>query len=298
MTLKAPPLTFNELLARSGVDPAEVIVFRHRPWESALNRTFEWIVAERPDLFDCYQDSHAVRTEAALCKARYVASFIRKGPGAALFVGLYERMGQTLMSCADSYARPSHQELIGLGMSGDFATAGRDSLLIFDLRRTDWHSEWSARLLIKWPGLERSWYRWADRNIFEIEAIATQSLLLPPPPQWDEITLNRAELLVMPSNWRTAVAQWRGIYLITDTSDHRHYVGSACGDENILQRWAEYAATGHGGNKHLRTRDPANFRFSILQLMAPDSRRDDVIALEQKWKARLGTAFPTGLNDN
>ena len=51
-------------------------------------------------------------------------------------------------------------------------------------------------------------------------------------------------------------------------------------------------------NKLLRGRDPSNFRFSILQLTAPDLIVDEVIALEQSWKLRLRTATPYGLNEN
>jgi hypothetical protein len=57
------------------------------------------------------------------------------------------------------------------------------------------------------------------------------------------------------------MAQWRGIYLIWDTSRR---VGSACGADNILGRWRDYARTGHGGNRELRSSDPADLRFSIL----------------------------------
>ncbi|MEQ1509743.1 MAG: GIY-YIG nuclease family protein [Sphingopyxis sp.] len=299
MITASQPLTLSELLVRSGIAPEEVLVFRHRPWEPKLNRAFDWIVAERRDLFDCYQDSHAPRTEAALLRARYVASFIRHGSGSALFVGLYERRDQMVMPEREYRARPLHQELMKLGMSGDFSVKdGRDTVMVFDLVDTQWHAEWSGCLAIKWPGLERSWYRWADRNSFEVTAIAPQSMLVAPLPSWDELVLKWAELSVIPTHWRSAIAQWRGIYLITDGSDNRHYIGSASGTENILQRWLDYAKTGHGGNKHLRARKPENFRFAILQLVAPDLPKADVEKLEQKWKARLGTTYPHGLNGN
>lgn len=299
MSVQSSALTFNELLGRSGIDPGEVVVFRHRPWEPELNKALEWIVAERRELFDCYQDSHGPKTEAALLKARYAASFIRYGTGNALFVGFYERLGQTVMSDAEYRDRPLHRELIKLGMSGNFSVKdGRTSVVVFDLRPTAWHSELHGRLIISWPGLERSWYRWADRNSFDVTAIAQDSLFESALPRWDDISLTWAQLGVIPMRWRSAIAQWRGVYLITDKSDNRSYVGSASGAENILQRWLEYGRTGHGGNKHLKACKPENLTFCILQLVAQDSTSEEVVQFEQRWKRRLSTLHPLGLNAN
>lgn len=76
------------------------------------------------------------------------------------------------------------------------------------------------------------------------------------------------------------------------------YVGSACRAENLLGRWRNYGATGHGGNKLLRRRDPKNFRFSILQRVSPEADSASVVAVENSWKERLHTREPFGLNDN
>ena len=78
---------------------------------------------ERPDLFECYQGTHASRTEAALSRAKYAASFIRYRPGTALFVGLYQVAGGRFISVEECVARPRHIELMSLGMSGIKATA-------------------------------------------------------------------------------------------------------------------------------------------------------------------------------
>ena len=75
------------------------------------------------------------------------------------------------------------------------------------------------------------------------------------------------------------------------------YVGSASGSRNIWGRWADYAKTGHGGNKRLRTRKPENLRFSILERVSPDTPSDDVVRLEKTWKDRLHTK-QYGLNEN
>lgn len=185
-----------------------------------------------------------------------------------------------------------------LGMGGFKATDGRDSVVEFDMRDTGWRSEWSRRLVVDWPEPERAWYRWANRNSFPVRAIAEEQLLVAPIPDWHDLILDRQQLKFLPSDWHGSLSQWRGIYLIIDQSDGRQYVGSAYGRENLLQRWQEYGRTGHGGNKHLRARDPANFVFSILQRTSPDLTLDDVVKLESSWKKRLGTKWPAGLNEN
>src|SRR5690606_30565719 len=53
-------------------------------------------------------------------------------------------------------------------------------------------------------------------------------------------------------SWRTALSSVAGIYAITDSTTGEIYIGSAYGGVGIWQRWADYAATGHGNNKELR----------------------------------------------
>ena len=117
-------------------------------------------------------------------------------------------------------------------------------------------------------------------------------------PDWRDLVLTWAELQAIPASWRHALGQWRGVYFIHDASDGRGYVGSAYGSENLLGRWLNYAATGHGDTKDLLKRTPGNFRFSILERVSPDLEPEDVIRLESRWKHRLHTRGRFGLNRN
>ena len=117
-------------------------------------------------------------------------------------------------------------------------------------------------------------------------------------PEWDEIKVSWKELSFLPTRWKSALSQWRGIYFIFDSSDGKGYVGSAYGENNLLGRWLNYAASGHGGNHLLRQRDPHTFKFTILQRVSPDMDATAVIQLESSWKRRLHTSAPFGLNDN
>jgi hypothetical protein len=103
-------------------------------------------------------------------------------------------------------------------------------------------------------------------------------------PAWDELELSWEELKSLPENWRDALSQWRGVYYIFDASDGTGHVGCAYGSDSLLGRWLDYATSDHGGSAALRDRDPAHFRFTILQLVAPDMEADEVIGLESNWK--------------
>ena len=83
--------------------------------------------------------------------------------------------------------------------------------------------------------------------------------------KWDELDLAWNQLGILPKRWQAKLAEWRGIYYIFDASDGKGYVGSAYGADNLLGRWRNYAASGHGGNRLLRERDPQGFRFTILE---------------------------------
>ena len=142
-------------------------------------------------------------------------------------------------------------------------TDGRSSILWFDLVPAPFYPEWKGKLIVGWPPPERSWWRRAHRNDMPVLAILQDSALDGAIRPWNEIDLTWVELAVLPTRLKSALSQWRGIYYIFDTSDGKGYVGSAYGSENLLGRWLNYAASGHGGNMQLRRRDPRSFRFTI-----------------------------------
>ncbi|MGN6364743.1 GIY-YIG nuclease family protein [Asticcacaulis taihuensis] len=290
-------ITFNDLLRSQGIDPSDVIVMRHRPYEPDLNRVFAWLASEHHDLFTAYQSAHFVKAESALKKAKYLAAFVGQEPGKALFVCLYQIEGFNQISHETYWAIPENQELKAKGMTGWTDIVGRPSTAWFDLRTLDFFANWKGKLVTKWPGLERSWYRWADRNEFEIHSIAEETLLIKEMEPWDRCVFSWQELLSLPARWRNELSVWKGIYYIFDTLSGKGYVGSAGGEQNILGRWLSYAKTGHGGNKGLKDRNPDNFRFSVLQRL-PDISLEEVVAFENAWKLRLHSRQPYGLNEN
>lgn len=129
-------------------------------------------------------------------------------------------------------------------------------------------------------------------------------------PGYDDIDLSFEELDTLVSNdrpdWKAALENTKGIYLISDICTGKRYVGSACGDSGIWSRWCSYVATGHGGNVELRTlvAEPTlaycrqNFRFALLEHRPSRTPDDVILARESFWKRILLTRGDQGLNRN
>jgi len=295
-------MNLNDLLLGKGIDPQHVFVLRHRPHEPELNKILPWLAAERPDVFNAYQQTQGKmleRSMQAMTGAGYVASFIGREPGKAMFVGLYSIAASKPLTYEEFWQIPAYIEMKEkFGMEGYVKEASRPSVLWFDLKLTDFYAHWKGRLIVGWPPPEKAFWRRAHRNEIPVVAVLEDSALDAAMPEWNEIELTWEQLGVLPTPWKSALAQWRGIYYIFDSSDGKGYVGSAYGESNLLSRWLNYAAHGDGGNKLLRQRDRRNFRFAILQRVSPDMDARDVIRLEGSWKKRLHTRVPYGLNDN
>ncbi len=111
---------------------------------------------------------------------------------------------------------------------------------------------------------------------------------------------------IQKQDWKAALENAKGVYLITDTSNERRYVGSAYGDAGIWSRWCNYIETGHGGNRELKKVIDAfgieharkNFKFAILEHRT--SKTDDSLIIEREcyWKSVLLTRGDYGYNKN
>ena len=105
-------------------------------------------------------------------------------------------------------------------------------------------------------------------------------------------------------SWKTALSSVKGVYIITDKSNGKIYVGSAYGEASFWSRWFLYAKNGHGGNKELKKRISekgleyaSNFQFSVLEVR-PNITEDGVITTrEAYWKSILKSR-EFGYNEN
>ena len=97
-------------------------------------------------------------------------------------------------------------------------------------------------------------------------------------------------------SWIAALENQKAVYLITDCSNGKLYVGSATSDNGmLLQRWGNYAQNGHGGNVELEVLVKEkgfdyvkhNFQYSILENY--NAKIDDKVVLKREswWKETL-----------
>ena len=107
-------------------------------------------------------------------------------------------------------------------------------------------------------------------------------------------------------DWKAALENAKGIYLITNTTNGKRYVGSAYGNKGLWSRWEVYAGTGHGYTDEL-TRllklhgiDYARKHFKFTLLEHCPSKMDDksVMRRETFWKAALLSRGKWGYNKN
>ena len=106
------------------------------------------------------------------------------------------------------------------------------------------------------------------------------------------------------ADWRYALEPMKGVYVIHDRATGKAYVGSACGDTGIWERWGNYVDSLHGGNALLRelvgskgeSYARENLVFALLEYWpkAPDAL---VVKREEYWKQVL-LSRKFGLNKN
>ena len=122
-------------------------------------------------------------------------------------------------------------------------------------------------------------------------------------PGYDNVRLSWEKLkrVLEKDRWQTALQNQKGVYLITDCTNNKMYVGSAYGKDMILGRWRSYVKTGHGGNIGLKKIEfdhiKKYFKYSILDIYKSTTADDVIIRRENWWKETLNTRN-NGYNEN
>lgn len=252
-------------------------------WDLLLEDKPEWI------------EMNAYKTKQPnnnLNKAKYLLAFAQYypyGPNYYIFGGMYK------------------VEIIDENIENDIG---------YNLTLMDDYKEYIKRLIIK---LERpiGWdiynkkYESVQKSLNpEIYELAP-STKLGTFPGYNSVKLSHKDLQRIVNNdepsWKNALSNVKGIYVITDKSTGKLYIGSASGNaEGIWQRWSNYADIKNltGGNKffeELKGIDNQyiidNFSYSILEIFDMRTKQEDILNRENFWKDVLKTR-EFGMNRN
>jgi hypothetical protein len=162
-----------------------------------------------------------------------------------------------------------------------------------------------GRLIIKFKNKAQTMIRNAESVIDECYI----SQILPDTfdnnifPGYEKVNISWTEMksVLQKDNWKTALQNQKGVYLITDKSNGKMYVGSAYGENMILGRCKSYISSGHGGNEGLKKIPmeliKQNFKYSILDIYKSTTEDQIIIDRECWWKEVLQSR-KYGYNEN
>lgn len=158
-----------------------------------------------------------------------------------------------------------------------------------------------GRVIVHHQRSGRASYLWHKPEIsLPVAEIRREKLTFGEFPGYNAVILSHRELKIVIGqkieSWHGALANVKGVYLITDTSTGKHYVGKASGTEGIWQRWCSYTENGHGKNEGLiellkeKGDDHAShFQYSILEIADTHASDAYILKRELYWMNVLKT---------
>ena len=174
----------------------------------------------------------------------------------------------------------------------------------FEAEEIEEYRKYYGRLVLKYHNTKRGMGRTYESMMDELEVIEILSTAYDGDnfPGYENVRLSFTQLETIirkkRSGWLDALRNQKAVYLITDTSNGKLYVGSATAQYGmLLQRWTNYIDNGHGGNVELKhivdTKGfdyvKENFQYSVLENY--NARMDDnyILGREKWWKDTLCT---------
>ncbi len=167
----------------------------------------------------------------------------------------------------------------------------------YEYRTLEQYKKYFGRLVVKFSNKSQNLIRKAESVMDECEVFEIIDGLFDDDgfPGYENIHLSWHELkrVIEKKDWKTALENQKGVYLITDISTGKRYVGSAYGKDMLLGRWRSYVDNGHGGNIDLKGLDfdviKSNFRYSVLDIYKSTINDEIIIKRESYWKRVLLT---------
>lgn len=264
-------LTFNDLLALEGIDPAKVRLVRHQDRRLGPGRLYSAWRNDR-DAFEAYQSAQSRNVFSA---GDLLASFVVTEARKTVFVGMYRV--QNVGTCPPG----SIDRLLKTDVSGKFR---------YDLELLDALTGYQDMVVIDWGAGTRSWVQRAAKQPKAVVEIAQQ--YEPRFPGFREFVYSVDQVPSLPNGWQQVLRSVKGVYLLVDVDSGHQYVGSAKGADSLLGRWMSYASGGDGGNKGLKTaakRGPRRYQVSVLEVVDENTPDTTIEQIESHWKNKLLT---------
>ncbi|MBC6413986.1 MAG: GIY-YIG nuclease family protein [Chromatiales bacterium] len=197
---------------------------------------------------------------------------------------------------------------------------------LYDVHLTEQGKEWIGRLKITYNNKVRQQYLYLE-NVYdqlEFSELLKSRYSGQPFCGYENVSLDFTELEAIVNanrnDWRTALQNNKGIYVIFDKQTGKKYVGSAYGESGIWHRWRCYVDSLHGGNKELKellannqendsmraifqSENPLdyvrkNFRFTLIECWPFKTSDEAIIHRENFWKGALHSRGEFGYNAN
>jgi hypothetical protein len=183
----------------------------------------------------------------------------------------------------------------------------------YEAEEVEKYKKYFGRIVVKYHNTVKSMGRTFEalKNELEVLEILNDHFTGNDFPGYDNVRLSYHQLKTIIDRqlpgWIGALSNQKAVYLITDKTNGKLYVGSATSENGmLLQRWSDYVNNGHGGNKELVQLVKSfgfdyvknNFQYSILENY--NSKVDDSLILSREaWlKETLKSKVPHGYNAN
>ncbi len=190
-----------------------------------------------------------------------------------------------------------------------------DGCLVYNLEKYDRFNSFNERLVIRYKRHQGDTQVKLRMELLD-ELSVVKVLEKPyvrvdtPFPGYDTIRLSFSALSKIiksnVDNWRELLSNINGVYVITDTSNGKLYVGSTYGKEGVWQRWSCYVYTnGHGGDEELIPlikEDPnyaiKNFQFTLIETFLNTNDQDKHIQERERYWKDVFDSCKHGYNGN
>lgn len=269
------------LLREWGCDLRQVRLLRHTPKSGVPGIPPYQAWREQRDVFEHYQSTQPAR-DRRFFDVDHWASFVSTPDRQTMFVGLFD-------------VSLSQQEIPAFTcpLTSVDQPAGRVDLYRTELRPES--ANYAGKLFIDWGAGTRSWGQHADRNlkpILELRRDDHEPLY----PGHSALVMQLSQVSSLASSWRAILSSARGVYLLTCPRTKEQYVGAALAEGGFLSRWEQHARM-QGDAAAFKSRDPEDYRVSILEVAGSLATDLDIFSMEQRWKAKLQSR-EMGLNKN